>query len=140
MRRDNKVLYEQIMRSVSKTIKHVLNEQAQQNSLYQRFLDKLSSTEIPDYIDSCWDSESSDTWCYYANMAKFEWIDEIAQSLGFDDSTELGKAICDEQGWSYDEDAEVWDELIDSCPELRDVDMDYIQSPIDDMYPYYEYD
>lgn len=140
MRRDNKVLYEQIMRSVSKTIKHVLNEQAQQNSLYQSFLNKLSSTEIPDYIDSCWDSESSDTWCYYANMAKFEWIDEIAKSLGFDDSTELGKAICDEQGWAYDKNAEIWDELTDSCPQLENVDITYIQAPVDDMYPYYKYD
>lgn len=140
MRKDNKILYEQIMRSVSKTIKHVLNEQTQQNSLYQRFLDKLSSIDIPDYIDSCCDSESSDTWCYYANMAKFEWIDEIAQSLGFDDSVELGKAICKEQRWAYDKKAEVWDELINSCPQLEDFELTYIQEPIDDMYPYYEYD
>lgn len=140
MRRNNKDLYEQIMKNVSREVKRTLNENMQDKSLYQMFIDELQSTEIPDYLDSCYDSESSDTWCYYANDAKFEWIDQVAENLGYDNAVDLGKAICDEQGWSYDEDAEVWDELIDSCSELEDFDLTYIQEPIDDMYPYFDYD
>lgn len=139
MRRNNKVLYEKIMKNVAKEVKRVLNENVQGKSLYQMFIDELQSTDIPDYLDSCYGSESSDTWCYYANMAKYNWLDQVAENLGYD-LVDLGKAICDEQGWSYDEDAESWDELYDSCSELEDLDLTYIQEPIDDMYPYFDYD
>lgn len=141
MKRNNKVLYEQIMRAISENVKRILNENMQGNiSLYQAFIDKLSETPVPDYLDSCYGSESSDTWCYYANEAKFTWIDQVAENLGYYDGIELGKAICKEQGWNYDQDAETWDDLIDSCDELRDIDMNHIQDLIDEMYPYFEYD
>lgn len=139
MRRNNKALYEKIMKNVAKEVKRVLNENVQEKSLYQMFIDELQSTDIPDYLDSCYGSENSDTWCYYANMAKYNWLDQVAENLGYD-LVDLGKAICEEQGWSYDEDAESWDELYDSCSELEDLDLTYIQEPIDDMYPYFDYD
>lgn len=138
--RKNDRLYESIMRDVSKVIKRHLNEAAPGISLYQKFLDKLESTPMPDYLDACSDSESSDTWCYYANTAKFEWLDEVAEALGYNDITELGKDICKEQGWRYDPSSDCWDELIDSCDELRDMDINYIQEPVDEMYPYWEYE